>query len=1118
MAGFGGTVKLTGESEYRKALSQISQSLKVVSSEMKSVSSAYGTNDADTKALANQSKQLSTALNQQKSALQNLKSQLSSMESEYKKSQTAHNALVSEYDKEKTKLLEIGKTLGTSSTEYKNQQKVVKELEGKVQESSKAFDAQTKAINTMRIQTANAETTANNTAKALDKLGNETEDAAKSAEKAGDGFTVFKGVLANLASQAITKAIEGVKRLGTAIVDVGKQAVGSQAEYEQLVGGVETLFKNSAKEVQKYADNAYKTAGLSANQYMETVTSFSASLLQGLNGDTAKAAKIADMAIIDMSDNANKMGTSMEMIQNAYQGFAKDNFTMLDNLKLGYGGTASEMARLINETGVMGKAFKATAQNVKDVPFDKMLEAIHKVQTNMGITGTTAKEASETIQGSVNSMKSAWQNLLTGISNSQLDRKQLVKNFTESIKTAAKNLVPTVKQTIKGLVETAEDLLNTLMGKDMFHFDGDAFVKGVEDTVKKVINVFKWFIDNRELVISAIKGMLAAFVATKIVGFVSTIVSAVSALKTMVTAAQGATTVMKGLSAAMSATPIGLVTGLVVGLGTALFSFISSANGASDSVKGVDKVLRDSKKSLEENTASWEELTKAQQENVNKGMTEMSHYEALANELSDIVDENGRVKKGYEDRAAFITTTLKNALGIEISMTDGVIKGYGNIEKSIQNTIAAKKAKIQLDAQEALYNEALQKQGEVIANITNLEQERTNAVASSEQAFKRYTDAILAGNDSEAQIHLQQWQRSETTKNKIEADLSKQEELYSMYVYNIGQYEDNMAKFSQGKYNEMSNIQWDFVKDFQSAEDAQKAELEESIKHAETQLALLNKIYSEKGDERVKNQITEAEKTLGNLRNQMKQYNSTTETELKSNVKIWDNTLGETVSKITGSNVEFRDAGDDNVQMYVDGVATGEKKSKAEMYDIVQKTIGEISKQKGAADTAGQDLIRGVNTGIGNQNQQSGAFRTIRSFGNSLLSKLRASLQEHSPSKATRQMGIFLLQGLGIGIESEENSILNQIEDFGESVVDALSGSLEDGVSVNAIQGLKAAIPSDLSANVSTNTSRMAEEAQIANTSLVASFKQALGEMKIEMDDQEFGRFVDNTVTKLVYN
>ena len=170
-----------------------------------------------------------------------------------------------------------------------------------------------------------------------------------------------------------TAAKVGTAAVGAAaagIVALSKSAVENYAAYEQLVGGVETLFGTSADKVQEYASNAYKTAGLSANEYMETVTSFSASLLQSLGGDTEAAAEYADRAIVSMSDNANKMGTSMEMIQNAYQGFAKQNYTMLDNLKLGYGGTQSEMARLINDSGVLGESVKVTAETVKNVPFD----------------------------------------------------------------------------------------------------------------------------------------------------------------------------------------------------------------------------------------------------------------------------------------------------------------------------------------------------------------------------------------------------------------------------------------------------------------------------------------------------------------------------------------------------------------------------------------------------------------------------------------------------------------------------------------------------------------------------------------------------------------------------
>ena len=250
------------------------------------------------------------------------------------------------------------------------------------------------------------------------------------------GSAVNTAVKASAA--AVGAASAGVAALGTACIN-------AYADYEQLVGGVETLFKDSADTIQTYADNAYKTAGLSANEYMETVTSFSASLLQSLDGDTEKAAAAADLAITDMADNANKMGTAMESIQYAYQGFAKQNYTMLDNLKLGYGGTKEEMQRLL-----------ADAEKLSGVKYDlssyaDIVEAIHVIQTEMGITGTTAKEASTTIQGSVASMKAAWANLMVGMADDTQDFDLLLSNFIESIGTVADNLLPRIGIVIEGM-------------------------------------------------------------------------------------------------------------------------------------------------------------------------------------------------------------------------------------------------------------------------------------------------------------------------------------------------------------------------------------------------------------------------------------------------------------------------------------------------------------------------------------------------------------------------------------------------------------------------------------------------------------------------------------------
>ena len=297
------------------------------------------------------------------------------------------------------------------------------------------------------------------TEKGLDTV---TEKANKVSESILKGISTFAKWSAAAASAAT--AVAGV---------LVKSAVQSYAEYEQLVGGVETLFKDSQDTVMKYANNAFKTAGLSANEYMETVTSFSASLLQSLEGDTQAAAEKADLAITDMSDNANKMGTSIEAIQNAYQGFAKQNYTMLDNLKLGYGGTKEEMQRLLED------AEKLSGQKFDLSSYADIVDAIHVVQTEMGITGTTAKEAASTISGSVNMTKSAWKNLVVGIADDTQDFDTLVNNFVESFTTAGENILPRVETAINGVAKLVQKMMPTVT---------KMIPKMISDTLPDMIN------------------------------------------------------------------------------------------------------------------------------------------------------------------------------------------------------------------------------------------------------------------------------------------------------------------------------------------------------------------------------------------------------------------------------------------------------------------------------------------------------------------------------------------------------------------------------------------------------------------------------------------------------
>ena len=293
------------------------------------------------------------------------------------------------------------------------------------------------------------------------KLKKGVADATKSIngfkaqmEKAGKNVdTTFKK-----AGQAIGKAIKAgckvaigaLATVGTALTGFITASVNSFAEYEQLVGGVEKLFGDSAGTVQKYAQEAYKNAGISANDYMTQITSFSASLISSLGGDTAKAAEYGNMAINDMADNANVFGSSMEDIQNAYQGFAKQNYTMLDNLKLGYGGTKEEMLRLIEDANKVKEAMGENADLTIDSYAD-VIEAIHLVQNEMGITGTTAKEAEGTISGSIAMTKSAWQNLMTGLADGNANIPALVEGVISSATSVLENIIPVVKQIIQNI-------------------------------------------------------------------------------------------------------------------------------------------------------------------------------------------------------------------------------------------------------------------------------------------------------------------------------------------------------------------------------------------------------------------------------------------------------------------------------------------------------------------------------------------------------------------------------------------------------------------------------------------------------------------------------------------
>nr|DAQ03317.1 MAG TPA: tail tape measure protein [Caudoviricetes sp.] len=402
----GPKIGVDGEAEYRRQINQIIQQSKTLESQMKLVASQF------TAATTAEERNAKTA-----------------------------SVLSKQIDVQRERVKLLAEQTGKAAAKYG-------ESDAKTQKWQQALNEATATLNKMQSELRN-------TSSGVEELGDDMREGSEKALSFGD---VLK---ANVASDFIVSGIKAmasaIKEAAAALVDLGKQSIMGFAEQEQLIGGVDTLFKESSAQVQQYANEAYKTAGLSANEYMETVTSFSASLLQSMGGDTQAAAEKANRAITDMSDNANKMGTDMTSIQNAYQGFAKQNYTMLDNLKLGYGGTKQEMERLL-----------ADAEKFSGIKYDissyaDIVDAIHVVQTEMGITGTTAKEAATTIQGSANAMKSAWSNLITGMSNENLDLDKLVQNVIDSVNTFADNLLPRLQIMLPRFVQGLTQLISGMI-------------------------------------------------------------------------------------------------------------------------------------------------------------------------------------------------------------------------------------------------------------------------------------------------------------------------------------------------------------------------------------------------------------------------------------------------------------------------------------------------------------------------------------------------------------------------------------------------------------------------------------------------------------------------------
>ena len=626
----------------------------------------------------------------------------------------------------------------------------------------------------------------------------------------------------------------------TAFGALSTSALSAVGDFEQLQGGVETLFSTfdengkmiatSSATVMKQASEAYKTAGLSANDYMNTVNSFAATLKQSVGGDLDLMAEKSNQAVIDMSDNANKMGTSMESIQNAYQGFAKQNYTMLDNLKLGYGGTKEEMQRLLQDAEKL-KAKQGEVVEYSIDSFADVVDAIHVVQEELQITGTTAREAATTIQGSIASLSGAWKNFLSGAGGTE----EVVDAFENTVDIIAKNMGDIIPRLATGVVEiggelmqyfatgisqnkdviiqTAVDMVDTfvealinLLPSEVRGVFNDAFkdIKksfesgGLRTVIETASNVFKAFSDvlvaiaktvvppfikildfvgkNIKTLTPLVVASVAAFKGYSIIKTVTAnITRSTTAVKLLTGQVGLATVAQKAWNVAMNANPIGLTIAAVGALGAGFLAYKAVVGDVVTLEERQADRLRDLSDATQERLQTMQELEQQSQKQIEADLYQIDLSRQQWNELRSIVDANGQIKEGYEERAKVLTTQISDALGVEMEIVDGQIQKYGELESQIGRVIAQKKAEAVLSARNAeytealenindartaqaeisrAYNDALEKQAEALARVSELQAEYDAIKDSSTATFeeKDFANGALAAAKDELDV------------------------------------------------------------------------------------------------------------------------------------------------------------------------------------------------------------------------------------------------------------------------------------------------------------------------------------------------------------------------------
>lgn len=737
------------------------------------------------------------------------------------------------------------------------------------------------------------------------------------------------------------------------------------------------------------------------------------------NGDVQKSVDLflaVNDAILAGGANSQIQESALEQLSQAY---AKGKMDMMEwrTIQMAMPAQLKQVATVMGltteELGEMMRQGDNTAQ-VMDQFIDTIVEMDEKSVKGFKSLKEQSRNATGGVQTSLANMRTAF---ARGIAS-------IIDSIDKSLKSIGglSGAIGKVGKTVEGLFKSVSGIIPAI--------------------TKIVINLIKTLKTLLPLIKAAVTAWLAykaTLIAIKTINIITTITKTASAFIKLIPSIHSAKSAMDLLNKTFNANPIGIVIASITAL-VAAFKFLY--NEFTKDLKALDEEVEKSVAEVDEFTNSYKEAQKTRNEAINQSMSELTYYQNLWNELKNITDENGKVNEGYEQRAQFITTTLNEALGTEIKITDGIIENYGELNTTIEEHIKKLKAEAIITAQKDLYVEAIKKRKKGVDELKKAEEERNKQQAILNQLEEKYGNSVArisgpVNQEITKQINAQKKRVEETQKSYDEMQTT-----VNGYYDTIKESEAMFTDYEQGNYDKLNAIHYDYQTNVEGDEKAQKQSLLNQISNAQINLQTLKDLKAKYNTDVYDADIKATEDQLKALQDRYAGIIGTTENSEQVVQNAILDSMNKQVATIKGKKYEFKDAGNGNVKLYVDGVEQEGEIAQGKASKLSEKIAKKLKDGEITAKEAGEYLVEGVTKGINSKDKQSSAFSAVSFFAGGLLDTLRRKLKIGSPSKVTRQYGEWMLEGFGLGIDDEKKTLLNSIGNLGDNIVGKMGGSL----------------------------------------------------------------------------